>query len=97
MQMGARAVNVSGAGAGTAYLAVTGSENQDKAIVGARLAAAAATATMLVQEKDGSGRELLKLVAAANASDESVIPINFKGNIFVTVTGAGAAAYVYEA
>ncbi len=64
---------------------------------GARLTAAAATATAVLRETDGSGRVLARLTAVANTSDElsPEKPIAFKGKVHATITGAGALLSVF--
>lgn len=64
---------------------------------GARLVAAAANATAVLRETDGSGRILARLSAVANGADElaPVKPIAFKGKVHATITGAGAFLSVF--
>jgi len=89
-----RSVNVT---AGGSFLAVTGSETLSKVLAGARLTAgAAAAATLLVRETDGSGRILYSLAAPQGAADEARIPVSFVGNVHVTIAGAGAVGHVFE-
>lgn len=93
MRAATNSVNVS---AGGAFLAQTGSEGVRKSLAGARLTAgAAAAATLTIQETDGSGRILYSLAAPQGAADEATIPVQFTGNIFVTIAGAGAVGHVF--
>lgn len=64
---------------------------------GARLTAAAATATAVLRETDGSGRVLARLTAVANTSDEFMPEksVAFKGKVHATITGAGALLSVF--
>ncbi len=65
---------------------------------GASLTAAAAAATMIIRETDGSGRKLAVLNAPVNDSSHwtPARDVGFQGNIHVTITGAGAQAIAYE-
>ncbi len=90
--MGNRVVVVT---AGGEFLA-EGAAGKIKTLGGARVVAAAATATLIVKETDTNGRVLAHLSAAADTADETAIPVSYTGKIFVTVTGSGAAAYVFE-
>lgn len=64
---------------------------------GARLVAAAAAATAIIRETDGSGRILAKLSAAINGYDELRPPaaIAYQTKMHVTVTGAGAQVNLF--
>lgn len=64
---------------------------------GARLTAAAANATAVLRETDGSGRILARLSAVINSADEfrPAKPVAFKGKVHATIAGAGAALSVY--
>lgn len=81
-----------------AYLA-GGASGQVKGLAGARLTAAAANATAIIRETNGSGRVLAALAAAANTADElaPASPIAFAGNVHVTIAGAGAQLNLFEA
>jgi len=81
-----------------AYLA-EGTAGQVKGLAGARLTAAAATATAVIRETDGSGRVLATLSAAATTADEfrPARPVAFVGNVHVTIAGAGAQLNLFEA
>lgn len=70
-----------------------------KGLAGARLAAAAANATAVIRETNGSGRILAALAAAANTADEFAppAPVAFAGQVHVTITGAGAQLNLFEA
>lgn len=83
------------ASAGGAFLTGSG----QRLLGGARLAAAAADATAIIRETDGSGRILAKLVAKAGEADEFMPhrPVVFTATVHVTVTGAGAVATLFEA
>lgn len=79
-----------------AYLAVA--TGQVAGLAGARLVAAAAAATAIIRETDGSGRVLAKLSAAVNGFDElrPMRPIAYTGNVHVTVAGAGAVVNLFQ-
>jgi hypothetical protein len=80
----------------TAYLAVQAGSNGF--LGGARLCAAAAAATAVLQEINGSGRILAKLGAAIGEADEFFPPeaVRYVGAVFVTITGAGAVLNLYQ-
>jgi hypothetical protein len=86
------------ANATAAYLS-GGSAGLVKGLAGARLTAAAVTATAIIRETDGSGRVLATMSAAANTADEfmPLRPIAFIGNVHVTIAGAGAQLNLFEA
>lgn len=67
-------------------------------LVGGVLQAAAAAATAIIRETDGSGRVLAYLAAAANGVDRFNFdqPISYQGKVHVTLTGAGAAFVLYQ-
>lgn len=89
-----RAVDVS---AGGTFLSETGTASQKKKLAGVNLCPAAAVATLKVQQTDVSGLVLYQLQAAANgAAVNCPIPVAFEGKIFVTISGSGAQATVYE-
>lgn len=69
---------------------------QTAQIAGATLAAAAAAATAIIRETDGSGRILCKLAAVVGDTAHLHHPLDYVGNIHVTVTGAGAQLNVYQ-
>lgn len=71
-----------------AYLAV--GTGQSAQVGGAVLAAAAAAATAVVRETDGSGRILFKLAAPIGDTAYLTQPVNYVGNVHVTITGAAA-------
>lgn len=75
----------------------TGGANATAGLGGARLVAAAANATAVLRETDGSGRVLARLSALANSADEltPARPIAFKGKVHATITGAGAFLSVF--
>lgn len=81
-----------------AYLS-EGTTGQHKGLAGARLTAAAAAATAVIRETDGSGRVLATLAAPVNGADElrPIAPISFSGNVHVTIAGAGAQLNLFEA
>ena len=88
-----KAIDVS---AGGAFMATGGAAVGR--LGGVTLAAAAANATIIVRETDGSGRKLVALSALAGDSQSFTPPseIMYQGNVHVTITGAGAQAFVYE-
>lgn len=67
----------------------------DHTMVGARLQAAAAVATAVIREVDGSGAIIAELGAAIGLTDEIQIPVIFKKALHVTLTGASASCIVY--
>jgi len=87
------------ASAGGTFLAGGGAGGSEKRYLGGvSLRAAAATATATVKEGTSGGRILAVLSAAANGADHftPATPVEFTGQIDVTVTGAGAEVIVYE-
>lgn len=81
------------ASAGGAFLTATGRP----VLGGARLVAgAAADATAIVRETNGSGRVLCSLAALAKTSDEAMPMVQYTGNVHVTVVGAGATVLLYQ-
>lgn len=58
----------------------------------ARLQAAAANATAVIRETDGSGRVLARLSCVPNTDTELQLPrpIAYQGKVHVTLAGAGA-------
>ena len=86
-------IDVSAAGAGTAYLDAS---TAVRGLGGATLVSAGAAATMKIQETNGSGRVLAMLSAAIGTSDHYTPfePIVFQGQLFITVTGASATALI---
>lgn len=88
-----KSIDVTAAGA---FLAATGTDTMSRTLGGARLTAgAAAAATLIIRETDGSGRILYSLAAPQGAADEATIPVTYVGNIFVVLAGAGAIAHVF--
>lgn len=85
------------ASAGGAFLGAAGQGT--RLLGGARLVAAAAVATAIIRETDGSGRILAKLSAPINEADDfmPVRPVAYTGMVHVTITGAGAVVNLYEA
>lgn len=91
--------NVINASAGGAFLtAHAQATNQPQVLAGARLVAGdAADATAVIRETDGSGRILMVLAAGQGTADESCLPLLFRGNVHVTVTGADAVVLLFSA
>lgn len=88
-----KAVDVS---AGGAFLATSGAAIGR--LGGASLTAAAAAATLIIRETDGSGRKLAVLNAPVGDSSHwtPARDVAYQGQIHVTLTGAGAQALAYE-
>lgn len=84
------------ASAGGAFLVVPGNNGL---LAGAKLAAAAADATAVIRENDGSGRILAKLAAKAGEADElrPMGPIHYTTQVHVTMTGAAAQLNLFQA
>ncbi len=80
----------------TGAFMIQASVGQSAVLGGARLAAAAAAASAVIRETDGSGRILYKLTAVINGADECRIPVSFVDRVHVTVTGAGAQVNIFE-
>lgn len=68
-----------------------------RALVGARLIAAAAAATAVVRDSSDSGPVILRLSAAVGSADDAFPPggIAFGAHVHVTITGAGATVQLY--
>lgn len=63
---------------------------------GAKLVAAAAAATAVLHDgTSNAGPVLAKLSAAANGSDDLVVPLVFHAGVYVVLTGAGAQLNVF--
>lgn len=83
------------ASAGGAFLAVE--TGQSAQLAGATLAAGSgAVATAIIRETDGSGRILCKLAALASDTVHLLHPVDYTGNVHVTMTGAGAQLNLYQ-
>ena len=64
-------------------------------MAGVHLTAAAAAATAVVREVDGSGAILAVLAAPVNGADRHELPTAFTTAVHVTLSGAGADCVVY--
>jgi len=84
--------NVINASAGGAFLTATNRAT----MMGARLRAGADAATATIRETDGSGRILCVLGAGIGLCDESVIPVQYSGNVHVTLTGTTPVCLLYS-
>lgn len=83
------------ASAGGAFLTLPA--GQSGQLTGAKLTAAAAAASATIRETDGAGRILCKLGAVVGASDNLDHPINYVGNVHVTMVGAAAQLNLFQA
>lgn len=78
-----------------AYLTV--GAGQSAQLSGAKLTAAAAAASAIIRETNGAGRILCSMAAPIGSSDDLMVPINYVGNVHVTVAGAGAQLNLFQA
>lgn len=75
---------------------LSGGGNLRKTLAGARLVAGVDDATAVIRETDGSGRVLATLSALEATADETGLPVEFTGNVHVTLTGTAPACYLYQ-
>ncbi len=64
-------------------------------LIAARLTAAAANATAVITDAGAGGATIGALAAVINTTDQLLIPCPFRGQISVTLTGAGATLVLY--